>query len=237
MNLWQTIYRLRTEKNMSQGDLADALGVSRQSVSKWETGNATPDLERLVKMAKLFGVTLDELVGSGQEPQADAGSPEPKVIYVEKPVLPAISKHHIIGSVLVLCALIYGLVLSNGGYDPLEILILASPLAVCGILFLCTRNPLLYSGWVLAGTYWVYFLILFHRWENHPFLILLGVAAVIAMIPWTVRAHRSQQIHVPGWLWIMGGILLAALFLLLCMNCVPSFGVTSVEQPAIPVGE
>ena len=36
MNLGENIYRLRTEKNMSQGDLADALEVSRQSVSKWE---------------------------------------------------------------------------------------------------------------------------------------------------------------------------------------------------------
>ena len=38
MDLSGTIYRLRTEQNMSQGDLAEALGVSRQSVSKWETG-------------------------------------------------------------------------------------------------------------------------------------------------------------------------------------------------------
>ena len=38
MNLGETIYRLRTERNMSQGDLAEALEVSRQSISKWETG-------------------------------------------------------------------------------------------------------------------------------------------------------------------------------------------------------
>ena len=38
MDLGGTIYRLRTEHNLSQGDLAEALGVSRQSVSKWESG-------------------------------------------------------------------------------------------------------------------------------------------------------------------------------------------------------
>ena len=64
MNLGETIYRLRTQKNMSQGDLANALDVSRQSVSKWETGNAVPDLEKLIKMSKLFAVTLDQLVGA-----------------------------------------------------------------------------------------------------------------------------------------------------------------------------
>lgn len=236
MNLGESIYRLRTEKNLSQGDLAEALDVSRQSVSKWENGNATPDLERLVKMAKLFGVTLDELVGSSQEPQAEPASPEPKVIYVEKSVLPAISKRQMIGAALILCALIFGLVLSNAGYDLLEILLLAVPPAVCGILFLCTRNPLLFSGWVLAAAGWCQFLILFHRWENHPFLILLGIAVVIAMVLLTIHAHRSERIHVPNWLWVAGGILLAALFLLLCMNCIPSVGVTEVEHSAVPVG-
>lgn len=63
MNLGENIYRLRTAKNMSQGDLADALDVSRQSVSKWENGSATPELEKLMKMSDLFGVTLDQLAG------------------------------------------------------------------------------------------------------------------------------------------------------------------------------
>ena len=43
MSLGERIYKLRTEKEMSQGDLADALEVSRQSISKWETGNCLPD--------------------------------------------------------------------------------------------------------------------------------------------------------------------------------------------------
>lgn len=63
MKLAENIYRLRAEKNMSQGDLADALDVSRQSVSKWENGTAVPELEKLLKMSELFQVTLDELVG------------------------------------------------------------------------------------------------------------------------------------------------------------------------------
>lgn len=63
MSLAENIYRLRSEQNMSQLDLADALEVSRQSVSKWETGTAVPELDKLVKMSDLFGVSLDELVG------------------------------------------------------------------------------------------------------------------------------------------------------------------------------
>lgn len=63
MTLSENIYRFRTEKNMSQLDLADALEVSRQSVSKWETGAAVPELEKLIKMSDLFDISLDELVG------------------------------------------------------------------------------------------------------------------------------------------------------------------------------
>ena len=57
MNLGETIYRLRTERNLSQGDLADALDVSRQSVSKWENNSAVPELEKLIKMAQIFGIS------------------------------------------------------------------------------------------------------------------------------------------------------------------------------------
>ena len=45
MSLGTTISRLRAEKKLSQGDLADALGVSRQSISKWESDAAVPELE------------------------------------------------------------------------------------------------------------------------------------------------------------------------------------------------
>ncbi len=62
MKLHEKIYMLRTEKNLSQGDLAEILDVSRQSVSKWETGASVPDLDKLIKMSDLFGVSIDYLV-------------------------------------------------------------------------------------------------------------------------------------------------------------------------------
>ena len=63
MNLGETIYRLRTGRGMSQDALAGALDVSRQSVSKWENNAAVPELDKLLKLSEIFGVTLDELVG------------------------------------------------------------------------------------------------------------------------------------------------------------------------------
>ena len=66
MTLGTNIQRLRKEQNMSQGDLADALDISRQSVSKWETDAATPDLDKLLKLSEIFAISLDELV-KGEE--------------------------------------------------------------------------------------------------------------------------------------------------------------------------
>ena len=62
MTIGEKIYMLRTEKGMSQETLAEEIGVSRQSVSKWETGAAIPDTEFVVKMARLFGVSIDGLL-------------------------------------------------------------------------------------------------------------------------------------------------------------------------------
>lgn len=62
MNLGENIHTYRTQHNLSQGELANALDVSRQSVSKWENNAALPELDKLIKMSKLFSITLDELV-------------------------------------------------------------------------------------------------------------------------------------------------------------------------------
>lgn len=67
MNLQDNLIKLRKQKGFSQEELAYQLGVSRQSVSKWESGISTPELDRLVEIANLYEVSLDELV-RGQEP-------------------------------------------------------------------------------------------------------------------------------------------------------------------------
>ena len=69
MTLGQNICRLRTERGLSQGDLADALGVSRQSISKWETDASVPELEKLRRLSELFHISLDALVGGEAAPE------------------------------------------------------------------------------------------------------------------------------------------------------------------------
>jgi len=70
MNIADRIQNLRRTKGMSQEQLADAIGVSRQAVSKWESEQAMPDLEKIVIMSEVFDVTTDYLL-KGIEPVAE----------------------------------------------------------------------------------------------------------------------------------------------------------------------
>ena len=59
----QNLQKLRAEKNISQEQLADKIGVSRQSISAWESGKSSPELEKLIALSELFEISLDELTG------------------------------------------------------------------------------------------------------------------------------------------------------------------------------
>ncbi len=62
MDFNNRLYQLRKQKGLSQEELANRLNVSRQTVSKWEVGDSTPDMEKLIAMSDLFDVSLDKLV-------------------------------------------------------------------------------------------------------------------------------------------------------------------------------
>jgi len=148
MNLGETIYRLRTERNLSQGDLADALDVSRQSISKWETNTSTPELDKLVRLSQLFGVTLDELVTGTSAPER----PAPSTVPPAPPAQPAregISRRELIGIILLCFAGLVWLLITIVG-DILSGLLFASPFLLCGVICLVfRRNVGLWCAWAL----------------------------------------------------------------------------------------
>ena len=78
MTLGERIAYHRNRLGLSQGELAGRMNVSRQAVSKWETDGCLPDLDRLISLSGLFGITLDELVkGEEQEPADPAAAESP----------------------------------------------------------------------------------------------------------------------------------------------------------------
>ncbi len=170
MSLGTNISRLRAEHHLSQGDLAEALTVSRQSVSKWETDSSVPDLDKLVKLSQVFDVTLDELV-MGAEPQPKAETPPQQVVVSHR--MPG---RKIAGTILFCMGFLAFLIPTVlGGF--LTGVILAVPFLVCGIIcFLAQKRPGLWCAWAVyllayiicyygTGLSWTYIFFTF-SWEH-----------------------------------------------------------------------
>ena len=208
MDLGGTIYRLRTEHNLSQGDLAEALGVSRQSVSKWETGGSVPDLEKLVKLSQLFGVSLDELVLDRKPPCEEApreDPPPPVTVVVQRERTPGRK----VAGVILLCMAFLVLLLLTAMGGLLTGLVLALPFLLCAaICFLARRRPGLWCAWTmyyLADVYLICFTGL--RWRflfvpatyayysgAHFISAAVQITFMLALIAATARSFRNAPL-------------------------------------------
>ncbi len=162
MNIGERIYNLRTQADMSQGDLAEKLNVSRQSVSKWENNNSTPDIEKLVLLAEVFGITVDELVKDTATENADAlsgksstfsynqeATPQPpeeiKATAPAKPLknIKAAKALLVLGILVAFGFFIFGLGLTG--------LIFALPFLVCSLIcYLSKKDVGFYCVWALV---------------------------------------------------------------------------------------
>ena len=76
MALPEKLYALRKKSGLSQEQLAEALNVSRQAISKWEGGSATPESDKLLALSNYFGVSLDYLLKDGAPDAAPAEAQE-----------------------------------------------------------------------------------------------------------------------------------------------------------------
>lgn len=200
MSLGSNISRLRAEHHLSQGDLAEALEVSRQSVSKWETDSSVPDLDRLVKLSRVFDVTLDELV-MGAEPQLKVETPPVMVS-------PSMPGRKIAGIILFCMSFLAFLVPTVLG-GLLEGLVLAVPFLVCGIIcFLAQKRPGLWCAWAVyllayiicyygTGLSWTYIFFTF-SWEElgtpvYTIAAWIQVLATLALLVGTVCSFRTSS--------------------------------------------
>lgn len=67
MTIGERLLKLRKEKNLSQEELANVLNVSRQTISKWETDQTSPDFDKIIPICEFYGITCDELFkGAGE---------------------------------------------------------------------------------------------------------------------------------------------------------------------------
>lgn len=88
MNFGEKLYELRKEKKLSQEEVADKLNVTRQTVSKWETNQSTPDFDKVLPLCELFGISADELL-SGNKKEENNSEKKTKEIKIEEEKTPS----------------------------------------------------------------------------------------------------------------------------------------------------
>ncbi len=151
MTLGQRIYQYRRANGLSQEELAESLNVSRQSVSKWETDGSVPDLDKMIALSKLFGITLDELVKGEDSPALTSESicrPCPEESPLSHAADPFRRAKLITGIVLLSVSLALVLFIILFTWNVLGALSFTAPLWICGLICLILRrHTALYCGW------------------------------------------------------------------------------------------
>ena len=147
MTLGKKICKLRTTNKMSQGDLAEKLNVSRQSISKWETNGSVPELDKLIQLSDLFGISLDDLVRNEEleaandcEEEAPSSPPQQPQIIIQH----SMSTQKVLGFILlalgILCCLL-ALVAGSG------LLIIGGYIIFCSVICLLVKK---YAGLIIG---------------------------------------------------------------------------------------
>ena len=210
MTLGENIARLRTERRLSQGDLADALGVSRQSVSKWETDASVHELDKLVRLSELFGVTLDQLV-KGETTEEEQKQEVPPPVKAEETHNVSLARTVAGGVLLAVGTLGLVLLLLFAGLEGLLLgLFFVLPLVLWGLICLRARSRVgLWCAWALCipqQIYWTYATGLTWgvvwwtaQWTPEMNYVRLAVAwamlAVrLALLVWTLWSFRRTRL-------------------------------------------
>ena len=145
-NFGERIYKLRNSNNLSQGDLADRLNVSRQTVSKWENGMCMPETEKLVQLSEIFKVSTDYIL-KGEE-----GTNEPIYIYLKEDnanqskVSEKIVRKYVGIALAVLFSVLAFVMIITGGYIAA---IIPGAVVLLGVLLASNvKHPWLITFWV-----------------------------------------------------------------------------------------
>lgn len=169
MNLGEKIFTLRTQNNMSQSDLADILDVSRQSISKWETGTSVPELDKIMKMCDIFDISMDEFTDRPAE-----GDAKPALITT------TLSHHEIVGYIL-LAGAVFGGILCMINNLRLYFLMFILPLLASGTILLKHKDRGLYPvKWITISAVTIYFSLQYDMRLFPVYLIISSVGMVFA---------------------------------------------------------
>ena len=196
MQLGENIYKHRTECGLSQGALAESLEVSRQSVSKWENNSAVPELDKLIRMSKLFQISLDQLVFGEEnaEPKKESAPVTPEVSF------PKIPARILVGYFTLLFGMVFFLLSMFWG-DQLKFGEEIGELLSITIVVLSVAMIATYNQWVLASCAIIYLLYSivstkFLHLTSLPHYIFVLFMSFVILIWFIIWGTHSTKGHV-----------------------------------------
>lgn len=193
MTLGEKIYSLRSNNKMSQGDLAEKLNVSRQSISKWETNQSVPELDKLIQLSDLFHISLDELVRGDdlsrseiEEDDTPPVPPQPTQVVVQH----SMSTQKIVGFILLALGLLCCVLALFAGSG---LLIIGGYIIFCSILCLLLKR---YAGLVIGWITMIQAIILTPSFTgvrmfsvfNPGYFRHAGINQIISILMWVFLA-------------------------------------------------
>lgn len=193
MTLGEKILKLRSTAKMSQGDLAEKLNVSRQSISKWETNQSVPELVKLIQLSDLFQISMDELVRSDdldqrekEEAEIPSAEPQPTQVIIQR----SPSTQKIVGFILLALGLLCCILALFAGSG---LLIIGGYIIFCSILCLVLKR---YAGLVIGWITMIQAIILtpfftgvrmLSVW-NPGYMRHVGINQIISILMWVFLA-------------------------------------------------
>ncbi len=242
MTTGERIRILRMEKGLSQEGLADGLDVTRQAVSRWETDASLPDIDKLIGLCDLFGVSLDYLV-RGKE--SHTGTPAEEAEPAAQTYSIPISRTTVAGILCIVLGISAAPLLIFAfspivSVNTLIFTLIPVALLLAGILLLLKRKPsLLWCCWsllltgalfytaktsrdlsdMIRGSLTKYPSLLYSNWDDYKPLMLVWVlfgGLIVGMMLWTVLRYRKTGLvhHRMRYFLVSGSLFLGSTVLL-----------------------
>ncbi|MGE4341601.1 MAG: helix-turn-helix domain-containing protein [Bacilli bacterium] len=196
------LVKLRKAKGLSQEDLADKLGISRQAISKWERAEASPDTDNLILLARLYEVSLDELLSTDDKDEEIKAEVVDRMIKEEEKQEEEEQKEHhnlmvnIINSsyvlIVVLAYLLIGFLIPGDGFGKGWIIFLTIPIVFSLVKCITHRNANLFAFPVLMAFVYVGIGMIWGIW--HPtWLVFILIPIYYSITSAIVSTKRYKK--------------------------------------------
>lgn len=194
MKVSEKLYELRKEANLSQEEVANKLNVSRQTVSKWETDQSTPDFDKIAPLCELYQISADDLLNLGTK-ENNKGPKEDKKNGKNKKALVIT-----LSTSLYFLAVIYVIMAS-------EVWLFGDALIACGFLGIC----------MFASALLIYYFVSHPNEEkiekkklkekeepkNKIYDLVISIVSIITVIVYLTISFKTMAWHITWIIWII----------------------------------